>query len=86
MSVLSKSLKNPCFSQNKSSEQAGSSEERGCFPAPGRKEPLLSREYKSDVFSMLMENKTYALEVYNALRLDPNMKNCACLKRSGAGR
>lgn len=27
----------------------------------------MSREYKSDVFSMLMENKTYALEVYNAL-------------------
>ncbi|MGN0421026.1 MAG: hypothetical protein ACI4E4_11365 [Acetatifactor sp.] len=27
----------------------------------------MSREYKSDVFSMLMENKTYALEVYNSL-------------------
>ena len=27
----------------------------------------MSREYKSDVFSMPMENKTYALEVYNAL-------------------
>ena len=26
-----------------------------------------NREYKSDVFSMLMENKSYALEVYNAL-------------------
>ena len=26
-----------------------------------------NREYKSDVFSMLMENKRYALEVYNAL-------------------
>jgi len=28
---------------------------------------MSSREYKSDVFSMLMENKSYALEVYNAL-------------------
>ena len=27
----------------------------------------MSREYKSDTFSMLMENKAYALEVYNAL-------------------
>ena len=27
----------------------------------------MSKEYKSDVCSMLMENKTYALEVYNAL-------------------
>ena len=27
----------------------------------------MSREYKCDVFSMLMENKTYALEVYNSL-------------------
>ena len=44
----------------------------------------MSREYKSDVFSMLMENKSYALEVYNALRPDLNMKNCACLKHSGA--
>ena len=26
-----------------------------------------NREVKSDVFSMLMENKKYALEVYNAL-------------------
>ena len=26
-----------------------------------------NREYKSDVFSMLMENKAYALQVYNAL-------------------
>ena len=26
-----------------------------------------NREYKSDVFSMLMEDKRYALEVYNAL-------------------
>ncbi len=26
-----------------------------------------NREYKSDVFSMLMENKAYALNVYNAL-------------------
>ncbi|MBQ9334184.1 MAG: hypothetical protein IJS12_07620 [Lachnospiraceae bacterium] len=26
-----------------------------------------NREYKSDVFSMLMENKSYALQVYNAL-------------------
>ena len=26
-----------------------------------------NREYKSDVFSMLMENKEYALDVYNAL-------------------
>ena len=26
-----------------------------------------NREYKSDVFSMLMEDKTNALEVYNAL-------------------
>ena len=26
-----------------------------------------NREYKSDVFSMLMENKEYALQVYNAL-------------------
>lgn len=26
-----------------------------------------NREYKSDVFSMLLENKKYALEVYNAL-------------------
>ena len=26
-----------------------------------------NREYKSDVFSMLMEDKAYALEVYNAL-------------------
>ncbi|MGN0424392.1 MAG: hypothetical protein ACI4FY_03670 [Acetatifactor sp.] len=37
----------------------------------------MSREYKSDVFSMLMENKTYALEVYNALNYtnyaDPDM-------------
>ena len=26
-----------------------------------------NREYKSDVFSMLLENKNYALEVYNVL-------------------
>jgi hypothetical protein len=26
-----------------------------------------NREYKSDVFSMIMENKVYALDVYNAL-------------------
>jgi hypothetical protein len=26
-----------------------------------------NREYKSDVFSMLMEDKRYALQVYNAL-------------------
>jgi hypothetical protein len=26
-----------------------------------------NREFKSDVFSMLMENKAYVLEVYNAL-------------------
>lgn len=28
---------------------------------------MSSREYKSDVFSLLMEDKSYALEVYNAL-------------------
>ena len=27
----------------------------------------MSREYKSDVFSMLLEDKANALEVYNAL-------------------
>ena len=27
-----------------------------------------NREYKSDVFSMLMESKENALEVYNALK------------------
>jgi hypothetical protein len=27
-----------------------------------------NREYKSDVFGMLMENKSYALQVYNALK------------------
>jgi len=36
-----------------------------------------NREVKSDVFSMLMENKTYALQVYNALKgsnyTDPEM-------------
>ena len=34
----------------------------------GEEKPMNeNREYKSDVFSMLMENKSYALEVYNAL-------------------
>ena len=28
-----------------------------------------NREYKSDLFSMLMREKKYALEVYNALNL-----------------
>ena len=32
-----------------------------------------NREYKSDVFSMLMKNKEYALQVYNALNKIRNL-------------
>lgn len=44
-----------------------------------------NREYKSDVFSMLMEDKRYALEVYNALNgsayTDPEQVEMVRLER-----
>ena len=41
---------------------------RLCFSGtPQPKGETMSREYKSDVFSMLLEDKANALEVYNAL-------------------
>ena len=43
-----------------------------------------NREVKSDVFSMLTENKSYALEVYNALNDsdydDPGLVEMCLLK------
>ena len=44
-----------------------------------------NREYKSDVFAMLMENKSYALQVYNALNGssydDPEMVETSNLQK-----
>ena len=46
---------------------------------------MSNREYKSDVFCMLMENPVYALEVYNALNgtsyTDPSQVQMVTLEK-----